>query len=185
MQEIWKDIFFIDNGIIYDYRGFYQVSNLGRVKSLWYGQEKILNPAQNKNGYLQVYLCKNKQKQHFRLHKLIANVFLENPENKPQINHINGKKNDNRAENLEWVTSSENNKHAFNLGLKKARTGKENSCSKKVLQYDMRGRLIKEWESMMDIQRELKIRNSLISACCKGLYKQTHNYIWKYKDTIN
>lgn len=143
----------------------------------------MLKPIKNKNGYLQVYLCKDGEKQHFRLHKLIANIFIPNPDNKPQINHINGNKTDNRVYNLEFCTCSENNQHAFKLGLNKARKGKENVCSKRVLQYDLQGNFIREWESTMDIQRELKIRNSCISACCNGLYKQSHNYIWKYKDT--
>lgn len=182
MKEIWKEVYFIDNGKVCDYRGLYQVSNLGRIKSLWFNKEKILKPIKNKNGYLQVYLCKDNKKQHFRLHKLIANVFIENIENKPQINHINGNKTDNRVENLEFCTCSENNKHAFKIGLHKSKKGKDNVCSKKVIQYDMQGNFIKEWGSTMEIQRELGIRNSCISACCKGLYKQSHNYIWKYKD---
>lgn len=183
MEEIWEDVYFVDKGIVYDYIGLYKVSNLGRIKSLWFGKEKILKPIKNKNGYLQVYICKNKKKQHFRLHKLIANVFLEKVKDKPQVNHINGDKTDNRAKNLEWCNCSENNKHAFKIGLHKARKSKDNSCSKKVLQYDMNNNLIKEWDSTMDIQRELNIRNSCISACCRGKYKQSHNFIWKYKDT--
>ena len=141
-----------------------------------------MKPVLNKNGYLQVYLCKDNKKQHYRLHKLIANTFIQNIHNKKTINHINGIKTDNRVEYLEWNTITENNRHAYEIGIKKGRKGKDNSCSKRVLQYDLEGNFIKEWESTMDIQRELNIRNSCISACCKGLYKQTHSYIFKYKN---
>lgn len=183
MKEIWKDIYFIDNGITYDYRGLYQVSNLGRVKSFWHNKEFILTQLKSSRGYLKVCLCKNKKKRQFFTHRLVAFMFILNPENKPFVNHINGIKDDPTIDNLEWCTYKENNQHAFKTGLNKGRRSKYNPCSKKVLQYDLQGNFIREWDCTMDIQRELKIGNSLISACCKGLYKQTHNYIWKYKDT--
>lgn len=181
MREEWKDIYFVDNGITYDYRGLYQISNYGRVKSFWYNKEVILTQLKSSKGYLKVCLCKDKKKRQFLVHRLVALMFIDNPENKTEVNHKFGIKTDNRATELEWNTHQENNRHAYKIGLKKGVKGKENPCSKKVLQYDMQGNFIKEWGSTMDIQRELGIRNSLISACCKGLYKQSHNYIWKYK----
>ena len=101
-DEIWKPI--------KDYEGLYEISNLGRVKSLNYsrtGKEQILKPQKRKNGYLGVILCyKNTQKQ-VNIHRLVAEAFIPNPENKPYVDHINTDKLDNRACNLRWVTQKE------------------------------------------------------------------------------
>ena len=120
-KEIWKDI----NG----FENKYQISNLGRVKSLNNGKgfirERILTNVLDK-GYLMVCLCKNSKPKNYRNHRLVAQAFIPNPLNKPQINHINGIRNDNRIENLEWCTGSENMIHAFKTGLQVVPKGKEN-----------------------------------------------------------
>lgn len=121
MKEIWKDI--------EGYIGLYQVSNIGRVKSLpreWvsgYGTIRkhngvILKLCTNQKGYLCVGLTKNGKVKSFRTHRLVANVFIPNPYNKPQVNHINGIKTDNTVENLEWNTSKENINHAIDTKLR-------------------------------------------------------------------
>jgi hypothetical protein len=118
-NEIWKDI--------KGYEGYYQISNLGRVKSLAKTifcknnrnkkvAEIILKPSISANGYPGVTLCTGKYKR-FSVHRLVAISFIPNPENKPTVNHINGVKYDNRVENLEWATYIENNRHAFDTGL--------------------------------------------------------------------
>lgn len=94
----------------------YEVSNLGNVRNKKTG--KVLKPGKDGDGYLHVVLCKEGKTKLFKVHRLVANAFLQNPNNKPQINHINGIKTDNRLENLEWVTCSDNIKHAFRTGLK-------------------------------------------------------------------
>lgn len=106
-NEKWKDI--------PDYEGIYQVSNLGRIKSKMGIKTKQLS----RNGYEIIMLYKNCKWKNFIVHRIVAQSFILNPENKSQVNHVNGIKTDNRAENLEWVTCSENHKHAFKMGLKK------------------------------------------------------------------
>ena len=107
-MENWKDI--------KGYEGLYQISNEGRVRSL-IGKEKILKPL-NTIGYFFVRLSKDKIIKNYYIHRLIATHFLDNPDNKPQVNHINGIKTDNRLSNLEWNTRSENMKHADDTGLR-------------------------------------------------------------------
>lgn len=114
MKEIWK--------AIKDYEGKYEVSNLGRVKSLERKsrlnrkiKERILAPREHTGGYLRVQLSRKD----FYIHRLVAETFIPNPENKSQVNHIDGNKRNNRVDNLEWNTPLENNLHAIRTGLHK------------------------------------------------------------------
>jgi len=123
MIEEWKDIV--------RYEGYYQVSNLGKVKSLgneFSRKERLLKPSLQSKGYLTVVLQKNGIRNMVLVHRLVAEYFVSNPLNKPQVNHINGVKTDNNIENLEWVFHRENLDHAIknNLTLK----GEENRNSK-------------------------------------------------------
>lgn len=126
MQEIWKDI--------EEFKGLYQVSNLGRVKSIdrttiyntgatRITKGKILSIGKNKLGYSQVSLSKHDKQHSRRVHRLVAEAFILNPDKKTQVNHINGNKDNNKVENLEWCTKSENELHAYKTGLKKSRKG--------------------------------------------------------------
>lgn len=123
MSEIWKDI--------EGYEGLYQVSSLGRIKSLNYNhtnKEKMrsIDECSNK-GYSSILLCGRNGKKKLSVHRLVAKAFIPNPKNKPQVNHINGIKTDNRVENLEWVTNGENEKHAYDNNLKPKLFGKKKS----------------------------------------------------------
>ena len=118
--EIWKDVV--------GYEGIYQCSNIGRIKSLDHKvyhsnykyriqKGRIISVSKSKKGYLQVSLSKNGKRFHTGVHRIMAISFIDNPENKPQVNHIDGNKENNLLSNLEWVTNSENQIHAINGGL--------------------------------------------------------------------
>ena len=109
-EEIWKPI--------KEFEGYYEVSNMGRVRSLNYkrtGKEKILKNIEDYKGYLEVVLTKNGKRKQFKVHRLVAEAFIPNPENKPCIDHINTVKSDNRVENLRWVTYKENSNNEKTL----------------------------------------------------------------------
>lgn len=114
-MEIWKQI--------ENYPDYF-VSNLGRVKSLKRGGEKVLKGALDKDGYHFIILCNGNRKKFF-IHRLVGLVFLPNPENKPQINHKDRNKTNNCLSNLEWSTASENTKHAYDNGLENRNKGKK------------------------------------------------------------
>jgi len=115
-----------------NYENNYEVSNLGNVRRknnpthykdgrIAYFSQTVLKPSLNKKGYERVYLSVNSKKITRSVHRLIAESFLENPENKKTVNHINCIKTDNRVENLEWMTNKENMQHAFKMGIYKER----------------------------------------------------------------
>ena len=130
MQEIWKDI--------KGYEGLYQVSNLGRIKSLskfvnnnpksskfgYYTKERILKTSKSNNGYLIVHLFKNSKQYTIYIHRLVAITFIPNSNNLLQVDHIDGNKQNNRIDNLEWVTPKENINRAWRKGLSKPHSGK-------------------------------------------------------------
>ena len=133
MDEIWKPI--------EGYEDLYQVSSYGRVKSndrteicknglVRFREGKILKPHQNYNGYLWVSLCKNDKRKKNKIHRLVAQAFIPNINNKPQVNHIDGNKHNNNLKNLEWVTSKENMEHAIKKGLWEAPKGTKNPTNK-------------------------------------------------------
>lgn len=122
--ELWKDI--------PNYEGLYEVSDLGRVKSFpkhTYNFFRILKPKHTK-GYLFLGLCKNKKVAAKRIHRLVAEAFIPNPENKPTVNHKKGIKTDNRVTEIEWNTILENNIHAYTSGLKKPKKSIDCNFSK-------------------------------------------------------
>lgn len=192
IKEIWKTAVYDDEV----YEGLYKVSNLGRILSLNYngtGKAKLMKPNKNKGGYFRVGLWKNgKQKKYF-VHQLVATAFLENPENKPYINHkIEGDEGktmnmvifnedgtiDKKRTTIEWCTAKENNDYGtHNERNAKARiNGKK---SKKVLQFTLDGKFIREWPSVAECERN-GFNHSAVCECCNGKRKTYKGFLWKY-----
>jgi len=178
MEEIYKNIT--------GYEGIYYISNKGNVKSKKRKIDSILKPRKSNCGYLRIFLCKNKSHKQYTIHRLVAEAFIPNLENKPQVNHIDGIKINNFVENLEWVTSSENTTHSFRVLNKKpnltgtGKFGKLNGHSCPVVQYDLLGNTIKIWECMTEAQNTLKINRVCISNCCRNKQQTAGKYKWKY-----
>ena len=180
MREIWKDIC--------GYEGLYQISNFGRIKSLNYNhtkKEKVLCEKHHKSNYVTVMLCKNVVNRNKSIHTLVASAFIPNPNNYPCVNHIDGNKKNNNADNLEWCTHKQNIEHAIKTGLANhygmlGRTGAKNNLSKKIVQYDLQGNVVKRWDCISDAARFYGIRPGNISNCLTGRNKSYKGYIWRY-----
>ena len=145
MDEVWKDV--------KGYEGKYQVSNLGNVKSLLDKQlnkrEMILKPSLSHKGYLKVFLSKDSKKSSKTIHRLVAEAFIPNLENKKTVNHIDGNKANNRVDNLEWLSNSENQKHAWRLGLKQGLKGEKNPMYGKKLPNEVKLKISKTLKGKM------------------------------------
>lgn len=149
------------------------INDVGTVTNIKTGLRKAYNT--NRQGYLSVALCMQGKVKLEKVHRLVAQAFIPNPENKPQVNHKNGDKTDNRVENLEWVTNSENIRHAYENGL----------CSMdyrkvKVTAYTLQGNFIKTYSSITQASNDLGVSAGNIVLCCKGIYKYAKDYIFRY-----
>lgn len=172
--EIWKDIIITKHNITHDFTGLYKVSNFGRIKSLNFknsGIEKIMKFKTKEKGYKFICLYKNGVRHWLHVHRIVAEAFIPNIYNKPDVNHKDTKKKNNEATNLEWVTKKENMEHASNEGL-------INTTA--VYQLNLEGKILRKWDSITEAERKLKINNASICSCCSGKYKTAGGYIWKY-----
>ena len=168
MIEIWKDI--------EPYKNIYQVSNLGRIKSLLYNKEKILKTRVQPRGYELVNL-KGKT---FKVHRLVAEAFVLNNNNYNEVNHKDENKLNNYANNLEWC----NRKYNCNYGSLPKKVG--NRFSKKIIMIDeeSENKPIVVFPSAMEAERIMKIDHSSIIKCCKGKVKQAGGFTWKYEKEV-
>lgn len=138
-----------------------------------------MNLRANANGYIQIGLRKNDRQKQFVVHRIVANTFIENPLNKPTVNHINGIKTDNRIENLEWNTQSENIKHSFKMGLSSIPKGIHSPHSIPLSQFTKDGTLVRHWGSAKEIARETDYDQSAISKCVREGTNMAYGFIWK------
>ena len=201
MREEWKPV--------RNYEGLYEVSDMGRVKSLertvWNSvrgfyrtvPERILKPIRDKYGYVVVNLHKDAKSKTYKIHRLVATAFCENPEGYTEVNHINEDKADCRAENLEWCSRSYNN--TYNGRAKKAgkKVGKKlrgrkqaeetikkraEKLSKPVIGINKVSGLIVEFQSAREAERQLGINQGHICSCLIGRLKSAGGYVWYYAD---
>lgn len=155
------------------YEGLYLVSNLGRIKRKYMDSERILKGYENKVGYLVVCLSKNGKTKNFRIHRLVAEAFIPNPENKPTVNHIDEDKTNNMVSNLEWATMNEQNNH----GTRNQRSSKKQGM--KIKAIDIANGEYNIYNSQQECAKRLNIMQSSISQCIRGNMKQTGGYIFE------
>lgn len=180
MNEIWKNI----DG----YEGLYQVSNLGRIKSIphvissrgsFVSKEKICSLSKDRYGYVMKYLSKNGKKKYHSVHRLVAMAFLPNPGKLPFINHKNEVKSDNRVENLEWC----NAKYNVNYGTcikRRAKKQMNNHGAKPIVQMDLDLNEIRKFPSISEVRRVLGLNIRNVCNCCKGRQNTAYGYKWRY-----
>ena len=154
----------------------YEVSNLGRVCSFKGKYPKILKPYKNREGYLIVRVCNGGKQVRKTIHRLVAETFVPNPENKPEVNHIDEDKKNNVAENLEWVTHRENINHG--TGIRR----RAEARSKAVVQYTTEGVFMDLYSSIKEAERITGIAYQNISQVCRGKRKTAGGYLWCYEE---
>jgi len=160
---MWKDV----SG----YEGLYEVSNLGRVKS----KRKIISSVDDGKGYPRLHLSKDGKAKSFRVHRLVAEAFIPNPDCFPIVNHKDGNKENNTVENLEWCTQLENVEHAYINGFS------TRNVPRPVKSIDMHGN-VQYFTSQCDAARKTGAAQQNISLCCLGKIKSAGGYVWQFTE---
>ena len=155
----------------------YLINSVGQIKNK---KNAILKPGKTKNGYYTVSLTSNKKHRTYYVHRLVANNYIKNQNNYKEVNHIDGNKNNNTVDNLEWCSRSRNLSHAYETGLKPRKRGEENPNSKKVKQTNIKTGEIKIWNSLGEIERTIGYSTGQISGVCNKIWKTAHGCKWEY-----
>lgn len=188
--EVWKQI--------PCYEGLYEVSSNGRVKSLTRNINgrtytgKMLKLVADRNGYVRVKICRKRKIERLLVHRIVAKVFLPNPENKPVVDHIDGNPQNNNVKNLRWATHKENQNNPVSLSrFRQAKAGKciadwirqkgNTSARKAIIMLDKDGNELATFPSLTQAQEKTQIAASSISAVCKNKRPSAGGYKWKYK----
>lgn len=179
-MEIWKDVSNHKN---------IQVSNMGKIRNTHYNgsiEENIkeYKPNRDGKGYLFVRTIINGEKVNLKVHRLVAQAFIPNPNNLPQVNHKNGIKVDNRVENLEWCTNQENIIHAIKNNLRIKKFGKESPNHREIVQFDKQGNFIKNWDTITEAAKALNLSVTNINNNLKKRSKTAGGFIWKHKEEL-
>jgi len=176
MTEHWQ--------IIPDFDGKYLISKTGRVFSVFANKEMMLE--KHRSGYLRVGLYKNHKQIHCLIHRLVAETYIDNPNKKLFVNHIDGNKQNNAVQNLEWVTASENQKHAYKIGLQKvnvkaAHLVAHEQTKRKVAMLDERGKILDVFDSIKEAAKSIGMNDGThISAVARGKRAVCGGYKWRY-----
>lgn len=183
--EMWVDIV--------GYEGLYKVSNMGRVKTMerpdletgygnYYRESLIRKQNLGTSQYPSLILFRDKRRRPRMVHRIVAEHFLPNPENKRCVNHKNGIKTDNRLDNLEWMTHSENSYHKFQIGLQVNKKGGDSKLSKPVNKLDLNGNFIKKYNSLTEAGINNRAKSwSISNVCNKAKYRKTcAGYKWEF-----
>lgn len=164
-EEQWRDVV--------GYEGLYQISNSGKLRNT---KGHILKVHIAHNGYCYFNISKNSVAKSKRVHRLVAEAFIPNPENKAEVNHKDGDKFNNHVENLEWMTKSENNLHAFRTHLRPP------TNEKPIGQYTLTGTLLNTYPNSHEAARKTHVCQGHICRVCSGKFQQLGGYIWRYMD---
>lgn len=171
MREKWRNI----------KDSTYEVSNMGKIRN---GNKKILKTYLDNKGRHRIKINLEGQRKSYFIHRLVAEVFITNPFNKPQVMHINGIKHDNRANNLVWVNNSNSQLNALYLNLRHVPEGTEVHNHQPVYQKDTNGNIIKKWDTITQACEQLGIYHPNIVAVCRGRKATYKGYIWEYVNDV-
>lgn len=178
--EEWRDI--------EGFEGIYQVSNIGRVRSLdhvrvnkqgeFHFKGRILALSKN-HGYPVISFTKNGKTKQYFIHRLVASAFIPNPQGENIVNHIDGNKDNNDVSNLEWCDQRENVNHAVRTGLLPIKYGKDNKTSRKIIQYTLNDEYVATWYGLGEVVRNVKVTRANVNACLIGKRNKAGGYKWK------
>ena len=172
LNEEWEDVPEEEWRDVLGFEELYQVSNFGNVRTVKNGEAEM-SQQENRNGYMTVHLRNKGVERRAMVHRLVAEAFIPNPDELRDVNHKNGDKSDNRLENIEWVSHSDNMTHSFRELGKNVRH---------IVQLDLDNNFIERWNSIIEASEATGVCRTDIGECCMGNRKHTKGYKWKYEE---